>query len=94
MVRKTFRYFVEYFVVFVGLIFIFVIGAIYALLRPEGLLIKGIFFIILVGWVIYQIKYFWDLLDKKKKNKDEMEKDEEILPNLHTKKDLSEKQKT
>ena len=64
--RKTLRFIATYFVVFIGLIFIFVVGALYAFIRPEGALINVIFLIILVGWVVYQIKYFWDLIDKRK----------------------------
>lgn len=70
MIRKFFRFFAEYFVLFVGILFIFVIGAIYAFLRPQGGLINGVFLVILVGWVIYQIKYFWDFFDKKKKEEE------------------------
>ena len=66
MLRKILRFIAMYFAVFIGLIFIFVVGALYAFIRPEGALINVIFLIILVGWIVYQIKYFWDLIDRRK----------------------------
>ncbi len=81
MIRKFLEFIATYFIVFVGLIFIFVIGAIFAFLRPEGILIKAIFLIILVGWVVYQIKYFWELLDKRKENQSEEESTEMVETN-------------
>ena len=68
VLSKIFRLVAEYFVLFVGILFIFVIGAIYAFLRPEGSLINGVFLIIFIGWVVYEIKYFWDFFEKRKKD--------------------------
>jgi ABC-type bacteriocin/lantibiotic exporter with double-glycine peptidase domain len=66
--RSIFRFFAEYFVVLVGLLFIFVIGVLYALISPEGVLVNSIFLLIFVGWIIFEIKYFWDIIDRTKKN--------------------------
>jgi hypothetical protein len=63
---KIGRFIAEYFVFFAGFSFIFVIGFLYAFLRPEGFLINTIFLVILIGWVIYLIKYFWDIMGKKR----------------------------
>jgi hypothetical protein len=46
----------------------FAMGVLYAFLRPEEFLINAIFFVIGVGWLIFTIKYIWDLLEKKKEN--------------------------
>ncbi|KKQ36353.1 MAG: hypothetical protein US53_C0056G0008 [Candidatus Woesebacteria bacterium GW2011_GWA1_37_7] len=64
LIRRSIRFIAEYFVFFVGLLFIFVIGGVYAFLRPEGLVINLIFLIIALGWIIFLIKYFWDIMDK------------------------------
>ena len=63
---KIFRFFAEFFVFFVGLLFIFVIGFIYAYIKPEGLLFNIVFLAIVVSWVIFMVKYFWELLEKHK----------------------------
>ena len=41
-----------------GLLFIFAMGVLYAFIRPEGLLLNGVFLLIVIGWVIFLIKYF------------------------------------
>ena len=64
LIRRSIRFIAEHFVFFVGLLFIFVIGGVYAFLRPEGLVINLIFLIIALGWIIFLIKYFWDIMDK------------------------------
>ena len=46
------------------------IGAIFAFIRPEGPLIMIIFLIIALGWIIFLIKYFWELMDKDQPSKD------------------------
>ena len=67
MIKKIFRFLAEYFVLLGGLLFIFTMGAIYAFLQPEGTLVNITFLIIVVGWIIFLIKYFWDLVEKDKK---------------------------
>ncbi|MBU0569445.1 hypothetical protein KKB40_01540 [Patescibacteria group bacterium] len=64
-IKKLLRLIAEYFVFIGGFLFIFFIGIIYAFLRPEGMLINVIFLLIAVGWIIFLIKYFWDLMEKK-----------------------------
>ena len=66
IVKKILRFVAEYFVVVGGLLFIFAMGVLYAFIRPEGLLLNGVFLLIVIGWVIFLIKYFWDLMDKRK----------------------------
>jgi hypothetical protein len=61
---KIFKYFAEYFVFIVGLIFIFVIGFFYAYIKPEGLIFNIVFLIITLGWVIFIVRYFWELIEK------------------------------
>lgn len=61
---RIFKFFAEYFVFFVGFLFIFVIGFLYAYIKPEGLLFNIVFLIISVGWVVFMVKYFWELLEK------------------------------
>jgi len=55
------------FVFFVGFLFIFVFGFLYAYVKPEGLLFNGIFLLVMIGWMVFMIKYFWELMDKDKK---------------------------
>jgi hypothetical protein len=66
ILKRMFRFVATYFVFFVGFLFIFVIGLFYAFIRPEGMLFNLIFLIIAVGWVIFIIRYFWELMEKKK----------------------------
>ena len=61
---KIFRLFAEYFVFVIGFLFIFVVGFFYAYIKPQGLLFNIVFLAIAVGWVIFMVKYFWELLDK------------------------------
>ena len=63
--RKIFGFIVEYFMLIIGLIFIFAMGIFYSVLRPQGIVVSILFLVIGVGWTIYMIKYFWDLIDKK-----------------------------
>jgi len=65
-IEKIWRFFAEYFVFVGGFLFIFAIGALYAYLRPQGVLFNVIFLIITIGWIVFLIRYFWDLLEKKK----------------------------
>jgi hypothetical protein len=46
-----------------SILFIFAIGAVYALLRPEDLIIHIVFLIIVIGWIIFVIKLIWDLIE-------------------------------
>ena len=64
--KRIWRFFAEYFVFVGGFLFIFAIGALYAYLRPQGVLFNVIFLIITIGWIVFLIRYFWDLLEKKK----------------------------
>ena len=57
----------EYFVFVVGLLFIFLMGIVYALLKLEGLVANFFFLLIALGWVTFLIKYFWELMEKKSK---------------------------
>lgn len=68
-IRKVLRFFAEYFVFVGGFLFIFVIGYLYAYIRPEGLVFNLVFLAITLGWVIFLIKYFWDLIEKHKDGK-------------------------
>lgn len=61
---RLFKFIAEYFVYLVGFLFIFVIGLLYAYIKPEGLLFNIIFLLITLGWVIFMVRYFWELLDK------------------------------
>jgi membrane protein implicated in regulation of membrane protease activity len=56
----------KYFIFVVGFLFVFVIGGLYALLQPDGW-VGVIFLFITVGWIIYLIKHFWEVMDKNKK---------------------------
>lgn len=56
---------IEYFMFFIGLVFIFATGIIYSVLRPQGILVSALFLIIGLAWTIYMIKFIWDLIDKK-----------------------------
>ncbi|OGM10610.1 hypothetical protein A2159_03225 [Candidatus Woesebacteria bacterium RBG_13_34_9] len=67
LLKKMGRLFAEYFVFFVGFLFIFVIGFIYAMMKPQGITMNAIFLIITIGWIVFLIKYFWELLEKNKK---------------------------
>ncbi|OGM20447.1 hypothetical protein A2714_01300 [Candidatus Woesebacteria bacterium RIFCSPHIGHO2_01_FULL_38_9] len=64
--KKFFRFIAEYFVFFVGFLFIFVIGLFYAFIRPQGLVFNLIFLVIAIGWVIFLIRYFWEIMEKQK----------------------------
>ena len=66
IMSKIFKLFAEYFVFFMGFLFIFVVGFLYAYIKPEGMLFNIIFLTIAIGWVIFMVKYFWELLDKNK----------------------------
>ena len=61
---KIFRFFAEYFIFLAGFLFIFVIGFLYAYIRPEGALFNVIFLVIAIGWVIFMVRYFWEILEK------------------------------
>jgi hypothetical protein len=65
ILKKIARFIAEYFVFFAGFLFIFVVGFLFAFLRPEGFLVNAVFLAIIVGWIIYLIKYFWDIMGKK-----------------------------
>jgi hypothetical protein len=65
-INRFWRFFAKNFVFLVGFLFIFVFGFIYAYLRPQGVLINVIFFVIMLGWMIFIIKYFWELMEKDK----------------------------
>ena len=64
-IKKLLSLIAEYFVFVGGFLFIFFIGLLYAFLRPEGALINSVFLLIAVGWIVFLIKYFWDIMEKK-----------------------------
>jgi positive regulator of sigma E activity len=64
------RFVAEYFVFVVGILFIFVIGFLYSSIKSEGIIVNVIFLIIAVGWIAFMIRYYWDMMEKKK-NEDE-----------------------
>ena len=65
---KVLGFVAKYFVFLAGVGFIFFIGMLYAFIRPEGLAINLGFLVILLGWVLFLIKYFWDILEKDKQS--------------------------
>jgi hypothetical protein len=66
VIKRALRFVAEYFVFVGGLLFIFVIGILYAYIRPEGTVFKAIFLLLIIGWIIFLIKYFWEILEKNK----------------------------
>lgn len=73
IIRNIFRVLAEYFSFLIGFVFIFVIGVLYAFLHDEGLLVNIVFLIIAIGWMVYLIKSFWDLMEKKKSDNENNE---------------------
>ncbi|OGM20941.1 hypothetical protein A2955_03670 [Candidatus Woesebacteria bacterium RIFCSPLOWO2_01_FULL_37_19] len=67
LIKKILTFIAEYFVFVVGLLFIFVLGVVYSLLRLEGLLVNLVFLLIAIGWIAFLIKYYWEIMEKKKK---------------------------
>ncbi|OGM23610.1 hypothetical protein A2865_03565 [Candidatus Woesebacteria bacterium RIFCSPHIGHO2_01_FULL_39_17] len=67
LVKNILRFIASYFVFVGGFLFIFAIGVLYAYLRPQGVLFNVVFLIITIGWVIFLIRYFWDLMEKNRK---------------------------
>ncbi len=67
MIRLILRFIAEYFVFVVGLLFIFLLGIVYALLKLDGLASNIFFLLIALGWVAFLIRYFWELMEKKHK---------------------------
>lgn len=65
--RSFFQFFSQSITLVLGLVFIFGMGLLYAFVRPEELIINLIFFVIVLGWLVFVIKYVWDALDKGKK---------------------------
>lgn len=72
LLRSFAKFVAEYFVFLGGLLFVFVIGFLYAMIRPEGIVFNIIFLFIVSGWVIFLIKYFWDILENQKKSKKDL----------------------
>lgn len=76
-VKKIAHFMANYFAFVGGLLFIFTLGVIYAFIKPQGILINGIFLLLGLGWVGFLIKYFWDIVEKNeirgKSNDDVME---------------------
>jgi len=67
IIKRLFRFFAEYFVFVAGIIFAFVLGLVYAIFNPKGIVINMAFLLIIFGWLAYLIKNFWDLMEKRKK---------------------------
>ncbi len=63
-VKKALGFLAKNFVFFVGIIFIFVFGFLYAYVKPQGIIFNGVFLLIVIGWVIFMIRYFWELMEK------------------------------
>jgi len=64
--KKLFGLIAKNFVFLIGVIFIFVFGFLYAYIRPQGLIFNAIFLLIVIGWIIFMIRYFWELMEKDK----------------------------
>lgn len=64
LIKKTLRFIAQNFVFIGGFLFIFSIGAIFAFVQSEGSVITIIFLIIILAWIAFLIKYFWEILDK------------------------------
>ena len=64
LIKTMLRFIAKYFVFIGGFLFIFFLGAIFAFLRPEGVVVMLIFLVIALAWIAFLIKYFWDLMDK------------------------------
>jgi hypothetical protein len=64
IVKKVIGFLGNYFAFVGGLLFIFTLGVIYAFIKPQGILINGIFLLLGIGWMGFLIKYFWDLVEK------------------------------
>ena len=64
VIKKILRFIAKNFVFFVGFLFIFVFGFMYAYLRPQGVVFNAIFLVIVVGWIVFLIKYFWEIMEK------------------------------
>ncbi len=65
-VSKVFKLLAEYFVFLIGFVFIFVVGFLYAYIKPEGWLFNIVFLAIAIGWVVFMVRYFWELIDRNK----------------------------
>jgi hypothetical protein len=70
MIKKIFELIAEYFAFFAGFLFVFVLGLVYAIFRPEGLVFNLVFIVVITGFVIYLVKSFWELLEKGKKEEE------------------------
>lgn len=68
IIKGFFHFFAEYFVFVAELLFAFVLGAVYAISRPRGVMVNIVFLLIIFGWLAYLIKNFWDLMEKRKKH--------------------------
>lgn len=77
LLKKVGKFIAEYFVFLGGFLFLFVIGFLYAMIRPEGLVFNIIFLFIVTGWIIFLIKYFWDILEKQKVSEKDSEQNSE-----------------
>ena len=64
--KKILGFVAKNFVFVVGVIFIFVFGFLYAYIRPQGFVFNLVFLLIVIGWVIFIIRYFWELMEKDK----------------------------
>jgi len=64
--RKILRFIANYFVFVGGFLFVFTIGVLYAFIRPEGLFLNIFFLVLIVFWIIFLIKYFWEVMEKNK----------------------------
>jgi len=58
--------FSQYVGLVIGVVFAFILGLIYAVLRPKQIFVNIIILVNLLGWLIYIIKFIWEMLDKRK----------------------------
>jgi hypothetical protein len=70
MIKKIFHFIAKNFVFVGGLLFIFAIGLTFSFLKVDSWLVRIIFLIFALGWILFLIKYFWDLMDKNQKGPD------------------------
>jgi len=66
LLATIFKFMAEYFVFLAGSVFIFVVGFLYAYIKPSGILFNVVFLVIFIGWIVFMIRYFWELLEKNK----------------------------
>lgn len=69
LLRRIVRYIALNFVFFGGFAFVFGLGLVYAFVKPEGVLVRGIFLLLGAGWILFLIRYFWEILERRYQEK-------------------------